>query len=93
MRVSPAWVRRSEMPNKCLKQKASAAVPWMVLRKRGSGAPLVSEEPLNTGGWGREKCNFRRTRRERVRSGDAVPSAPYDPDLSRWRSCWVVVAG
>lgn len=49
MRVSSsAWVRRSEVPNKYLRQKASAAVPWMVLRKREPGAPLVSEEPLNT---------------------------------------------
>lgn len=49
MRVSsPAWVRRLEVPNKYLRQKASAAVPWRVLRKREPGAPLVSEEPLNT---------------------------------------------
>ena len=28
-----------------------------------------------------------------MRSGDAVASPPCDPDLSRWRSCCLVVAG
>ena len=28
-----------------------------------------------------------------MRSGDAVPSPPCDPDLSWWRSCCLVVAG
>ena len=71
-------------------QKASAAVTWRVLRKREPGAPLVSEKPVN--GRMRER-EMQPPAHSEGTSGDAVPSAPYDPDLSRWRSCCVVAAG
>ena len=88
---SPARARWSEAPNKLRQSGRGRAV--RVARRREPGAvcsPKRATEHALRG----EKCNLRRTRRKRLRSGGALLSPPCDPIFSAGvHAVWLELGG